>query len=65
MGFINARMNISAGLSASSTTLSLLARLFPRVVLDGGVILVPDLATVHCGQRYDRKAGEGEGEGIF
>ena len=28
-----------------------------RVVFDGGEILVPDPATVQCGQRYDRKAG--------
>ena len=28
-----------------------------RVVLDGGVILVPDPATLQRGQRYDRKAG--------
>ena len=28
-----------------------------RVVIDGGEILVPDPATVQCGQRYNRKAG--------
>ena len=31
-----------------------------RVVLDGGVILVPDPATVQRGQRYDRKAGSSQ-----
>ena len=52
-------MNVSAGLSDANATLSLLARLFDcfRVVIDGGEILVPDPATVQCGQRYDRKAG--------
>ena len=56
MGLIHACMNVSAGRSDANFTLSLLARLF-RVMLDGGVILVPDPATVQCGQRYGRKAG--------
>ena len=48
MGLRHARSKVSGGLRHAYATLSLLSR---RVVN-----VVPDLATVYCGQRYDLKA---------
>ena len=55
-GLRHARMNVSAGLRHAYATLSLLRVCF-CVVKSSRKLLVPDPATVHCGQRYDRKAG--------
>ena len=51
VGLRHSGMNVSAGLSDTCTTHSLLLRMFP--VKKAGRILVPDPATVHCGRRCD------------
>ena len=56
-----ASMNTSAGLRHAYATLYLLSR---RVVKEGK-ILVPDPATVHCGQRYDLKTKLPGGEKLW